>query len=154
MSSNSNPVVNSCCALVYTSLYLIVKSELISTKSFPQRMLRSQNSAGNWERCLMTTCTLNFGFCGKVRGAKHCCPVSTEIPLPSPVRKRKQKKPDKPWKYNSIHIHTKNYMYEVISCMGALSSRSSTECSRCTGPKPCTLHHSPSTTLWSTMDGT
>jgi hypothetical protein len=47
MSSNSNPVVNSCCALVYTSPCLIVKSELISIKSFPQRRLRSQNSAGN-----------------------------------------------------------------------------------------------------------
>jgi hypothetical protein len=85
MSSNSNPVVNSCCTLVYTSLCLIFKSELISTKSFRQKRLRSQNSAGNWEHCSMTTCTLNFGFYGKVRGANLCCPVSTKIP-PIPLR--------------------------------------------------------------------
>ncbi len=47
MFSNSNPVANSCCALVYMSLCLIVKSELISTKSFPQRRLRSQDNTGN-----------------------------------------------------------------------------------------------------------
>jgi len=56
---------------------------------------------------------------------------------------KKHNKTGRPWKYNAIHILIKNYTYEVTSCAGALSPRSSTACSRCTGPKPCALHRAP-----------
>ncbi len=56
---------------------------------------------------------------------------------------KKKNKTGRPWKYNAIHIRIKNYTYEVTSCAGALSPRSSTACSRCTGPKPCALHRAP-----------
>jgi len=89
----------------------------------------------------MTTCTLNFGFYGKVRGAKLCCPVSTEIPS-VPLRGKKNKSVQTVKEESYIHI--KNYMYEVTSVMGALSPCSSTACSRCTGFE--TLH-SPSLSI-------
>lgn len=146
MFSNSNPVANSCCA--HMSLCLIVKSELISTKSFPQRMLRSENSAGNWEHCLMTTCTLNFGFCGKVRGAKLCCLVSTKIPLPSPVRKKNRTNRESIIQYIYIFkiICMKSYRAWVL---WAHPHQPSAQDARVRNPAlSITLHRAPCDRLW------
>jgi hypothetical protein len=55
-------------------------------------------------------------------------PKFPAIPLP-----KKRKIPGKSWKYNAIHIHIKNYTYKVKLCVGTLSPRSLTACSRCTG---------------------
>jgi hypothetical protein len=81
----------------------------------------------------------------------------SKAPLPSlhgssppfPARK-KFKKSDRPCKYNEIRIHIKNYTYEIASCAGALSPRSSTACSRCTGSE--TLR-SPSLSIELLCDG-
>jgi hypothetical protein len=40
-----------------------------------------------WEQCLMTTCTLNSGFSGKVRGAKLRCLVLHRSSPPFPCEK-------------------------------------------------------------------
>ncbi len=61
--------------------------------------------------------------------------------LRSPAREKKKTVQNVKEEFN---IHIKNYMYEVTSCMGALSPRSSTACSRCTGFE--TLH-SPSLSI-------
>jgi hypothetical protein len=70
--------------------------------------------------------------------------VRSKAPLPSlhrsspPFPCQKRKNTGKSWKYNAIHIHIKNYTYKVTLCVGTLSPRSLTACSRCTGSE--TLH--------------
>jgi hypothetical protein len=124
-------------------------SSLIASTSFSVAILfqmkadRIEEDEGVWIEILNDA--LNFGFFGKVRGAK-LCPVSTEVPLCSPAKKNKTKRADREnimqYIYELKIIRMKSHRFEPALINRVLEMH---------GPE--TLR-SPSSTLRPTTDRT